>query len=204
MAYLNHVSLAVNLSGAEPATGILPSPAPHMCHVAPKNPVDGRFQATPGVPAAALLEGEDAGLAGDFSGHSAAVPVGVVGVGGGIDIGEGHRVEMAGRVLHLQKKSVKDGLGPFSGRYLEAGRWGHIPTVTFPSPETGQHESLLATLANTGRHSCFIWARVIGLKVKSKFGVVVEEEVGRVGVNVAAKFVAWWQIEQCIGDCSLT
>ena len=162
-----------------------------MSDVAPQHPINGRFQATPGVPAPALLEGEDAGLAGDCSGHSAAVPVGVVGVGGRVDVGEGHRVEMAGRVLHLQKKSVKDGLGPFSGRYLEAGRWGHIPTVTFPSPETGQHESLLATLAHAGSHSCFIRARVIQPKVKSKFGVVVEEEVGRVGVDVAAKFIAW-------------
>ena len=63
-----------------------------MSHVAPQHPVDGRFQATPGVPAPALLEGEYARLARDSSGHSAAVPVGVVGVGGGVDVGEGHRV----------------------------------------------------------------------------------------------------------------
>ena len=94
--------------------------------------------------------------------------------------------------------------GLFAGRYLEAGGWGHIPTVTFPSPETGQHESLLATLAHTGRHSCFIRARVVQPKVKSQFGVVVEEEVGRGGVNVAAKFVAWGQIGRCLGDDSLT
>ena len=101
MTYLNHVSLAVHLSGTEPATSVPPGSAPHMSHVAPQHPVDGRFQATPGVPAPALLEGEDARLARDSSGHSAAVPVGVVGVGGGVDVGEGHCVEMACGVLHL-------------------------------------------------------------------------------------------------------
>ena len=85
--------------------------------------------------------------------------------------------------------------------------WWLVPAVTPPAPQPGQLEALLSTLPDTDGHygeashhlfsldtdghSCVPGLGVVKGVVYGQVELVTVEKMGRGGVAVAAKFVAW-------------